>query len=567
MSTGTVTAVWGAAYVRLPNGKLKALKVGDKVQGGEQILTEQDGIVQISPSKGQAVLVKPPATPLDKVIAAVDAGDPNEAPAAGLNGGAEGGFQPGLRVDRVSEAVGQLEFSYGTERVPPASPIASATQPLFEATVVTPAPTTPVQVAIAPVTVNEAAGTAQFVVTLSEPSAVPVTVTYTTTNGSATAGADYTAVTGTVTIPAGQTSATISVPITNDSVYEGSETFNVVLSNPSTGAEIAVGSAVGTIKDDGTGTVPPGVVPDDDTPVVSITGSTEVNEAAGTVTYTVTLSNASTSAVTVKYATQSGSATEGSDFDASSGTVTFAPGETSKTITVAITNDDVYEGSETYAVKLSDVVGGKLGTDTATTTIRDDGQGEVPPNVTPDDDRPNVVIFGEPAVEGSPVGFVVTLTNASTTPVKVALAVKSGDDPADAATAGEDTGTTADLEYEVSPGVWAPVTGELTFAPGQTQIHVRVATLDDAVSEPTEYIKLEATVTSGNTANATASNQAAIEDNDGTPTLAITGPADVNEAAGTITYTVTLSNPSSTAVTVNYATADGTAKAGSDYTA
>ena len=73
---------------------------------------------------------------------------------------------------------------------------------------------------------------------------------------------------------------------------------------------------------------------------MSISGPSDVNEGVGTVTYTVTLSNASATPVTVNFGTANGTALAGSDYGANSGTLTFAAGETSKTITVSIVNDN-----------------------------------------------------------------------------------------------------------------------------------------------------------------------------------------------------------------------------------
>ncbi|MBK6593923.1 MAG: hypothetical protein IPG23_14955 [Burkholderiales bacterium] len=83
-------------------------------------------------------------------------------------------------------------------------------------------------------------GTASFTVTLSAVSAQTITVAYNTTDGTATAGADYTSATGTLTFAPGTTAQTISVPITNDTVFEGAtgETFSVNLASP-TNATIA----------------------------------------------------------------------------------------------------------------------------------------------------------------------------------------------------------------------------------------------------------------------------------------------------------------------------------------
>ncbi|MFY9478165.1 MAG: Ig-like domain-containing protein [Aquabacterium sp.] len=128
--SGVVTGLWGSAFVKLPNGKLKPLQMGDQVKPGEQIITTQDGIVQITNPKGKVAEVKPvaPVTDLDRDIAALESGE--EATAAGLTGGGEGGLTPGLRVDRVSESVTQLSFQFGTERPAPEIPV-GVTQPLF----------------------------------------------------------------------------------------------------------------------------------------------------------------------------------------------------------------------------------------------------------------------------------------------------------------------------------------------------------------------------------------------------------------------------------------------------
>ena len=98
------------------------------------------------------------------------------------------------------------------------------------------------------VTVSEDAGGANFTVTLSNPSSFPVTVNYSTADGTATAGSDYTAASGTLTFPAGDIFKTISVPIVDDFLYEGDETFYLNLTNP-TNATISDGQGMGTIVD------------------------------------------------------------------------------------------------------------------------------------------------------------------------------------------------------------------------------------------------------------------------------------------------------------------------------
>src|SRR5690606_6904302 len=126
---------------------------------------------------------------------------------------------------------------------------------------------------------------------------------------------------------------------------------------------------------------------------------------------------------------------------------------------------------------------------------------------------PFLVVFGQDAVEGQPSVFSVNLTQASASPITVRLALLPGTDPVDAATPGVDTATA--LEYfNVVTQQWTAVTGDLTFAPGQTGIQVRVATVDDTEVEGVEFIQLKATVVSGETANPFNSNDAAITDKD-----------------------------------------------------
>lgn len=204
-----------------------------------------------------------------------------------------------------------------------------------------------------------------FTVTLSPASSQTVTVNYATANGTATAGSDYTATSSTLTFTPGQTSQQVYVPILGDYVIEGDETFTMTLSG-AVNATIGTGTATGTIlNDDVAGTL-------------TLSSSTySVNENAGPVTVTVNRTGGLASGVGVNYATSNGTAMAGSDYTSTSGTLTFNGGETSKTFTVTILDDAVYEGNETFAVNLSGATGASLGSPaTATVTIVDN---ETPP--------------------------------------------------------------------------------------------------------------------------------------------------------------------------------------------
>jgi subtilisin family serine protease len=175
-----------------------------------------------------------------------------------------------------------------------------------------------------------------------------VTVDYASANGTAGA-ADYTATSGTLTFGAGETSQTFIVTTTADTVDEANETVNLTLGNPTGGATLgAPATAVLTIADD------------DPTPAIRITDAQGLERNSGTVafTFTVTLDNPSAQTVTVRFATANGTANGGSlssnkDYGTTSGTLTFNPGETSKTVTVLVRGDTRRESNETFFVNLS----------------------------------------------------------------------------------------------------------------------------------------------------------------------------------------------------------------------
>jgi hypothetical protein len=146
-------------------------------------------------------------------------------------------------------------------------------------------------------------------------------------------------------------------------------------------ATIADGSGTGTITDDDDAPPPPPV------PAVSIAGATVAPEGdSGTkdATFAVTLSTATTVPVSVKYATADGTAKQPADYAAAAGTLTFAPGETARSVVVKVAGDTLVEPGETFTVTLSAPVAATLGTAAASGSITDDDEpvsevpGEVP---------------------------------------------------------------------------------------------------------------------------------------------------------------------------------------------
>jgi hypothetical protein len=210
--------------------------------------------------------------------------------------------------------------------------------------------------------VEEDAGStsAVFTVTLSPAAAGEVTVAWATGNGTATAGSDYAAASGTLVFPAGETVRTLEVAVSADLVGEPDETFFVLLSRP-TGASIGDRQGQGTILNDD-----PSSLSVSDTRVVE--GRSRTRNAV----FTVTLSPPVSVTVGVDYATVDGSATAGSDYVAASGRLSFAPGETTRTVAVPVIGDSRWEPDETFTLRLGNPEGAPIGDGEGLATIVND---------------------------------------------------------------------------------------------------------------------------------------------------------------------------------------------------
>jgi hypothetical protein len=215
---------------------------------------------------------------------------------------------------------------------------------------------------------NSGTSLATATVVLSNQSLLPVTVNYSTADGTALAGADYVAASGTVTFLPGDVSEPITLQILGDTLAEENETFTINLSAP-TNATIA--ALPGTIT-----------IADDDPPEVSIAPAVSVTEGnAGTTNaaIVVTLSQTHPESVWVSYTTVDGTAVAGSDYVKTTGTLQFLPGSRSNTIYVPIVGDTVGEPTEVFYVDISNPLNGTL-TDArrATVTIvNDDSSNQV----------------------------------------------------------------------------------------------------------------------------------------------------------------------------------------------
>ena len=383
-------------------------------------------------------------------------------------------------------------------------------------------------------TVSEAGPTVNLTLTRTSSNG-PASVTVTFAAGTAD-GTDYTTTPITVTFADGATTATAAVPITQDTVFEGNETFTAMLTAPTNGA------VVGT-----TGTTTVTITDDDTAPTVTVADAmvAEGNTGTTALTFTVTLSNASTQTVTVTADTTDGTATAGTDYTALTGqTVTFAPGETSKTITVNVTGDTTFEADETFTLALSAPTNGTLGkAATATGTI------------TNDDTAPVLSIANVSLPEGNTgttaFAFTLTLSAASDTPVTVTVNTTDG-----TAKAGSDyTALTSQV---------------VTFAPGETTQTVTVNVNGDMVNEADETFNVVLSApTVGTVATGKDTGVGTITNDDAMASVSVSSVAlnEGNTGTTAFVFTVTLTGASEQPVTVTVTATNNTATAGSDFTA
>lgn len=363
-------------------------------------------------------------------------------------------------------------------------------------------------------------GAQTFTVTKTGSAIQSFSINYATINGTATAGSDYTATSGTLTFAANETTKTVTIATIADGVNEPNETFYVNLTNPTNGATVSDDQGIGTIAN---------------TDAVSFAINDVAVTEGGALTLTVTKTGATVQSFNVNYGTADGTALVGPDYTASSGTLTFAPAETTKTISVATINDAINEPNETFYVNLSAPTGG---------SILSDSQGIG--TISNDDPFPSFAVNDVSATEGGTLTFTVTKSGEGIQNFSVNYATADG-----TAAAGSD---------------YTAASGTLTFAVGETIKTVSVPTTDDAVDEASETLSLNLSAATGGSTISDAQGVGTIEDNDPAPSFAISDATAVTEG-GTLVFTVTKSGSTSQSFSVNYATANGTAAAGSDYTA
>ena len=271
------------------------------------------------------------------------------------------------------------------------------------------------------------------------------------------------------------------------------------------------------------------------TPTVSISGGSGTEGDDSSVSFTVTLDEAATGTVTVDYATSDGTADAGDDYTATSGTLSFDAGETSKTVSVSIEDDIENESDETFTVTLSNASGADIGTSAATGTIRNR---RVTPltasfeGVPAEHDGESVFTFRLRFSEDPAVSYTVLRDEAFSVTGGAVQAARRVDDRNDL----------REIHVEPDPD---GLSGIRIALPATTDCAAADA-ICTADGRPLSH-SLSAMVAG--------------------PVGISVGDARVEEGDGAVlSFAVTLSRAASGALTVDYATSDGSAQAGVDYT-
>ncbi len=368
----------------------------------------------------------------------------------------------------------------------------------------------------------------------------PVVITYSTSDGTAHSGVDYTGIGSTQLTISDTNVHTITIPVTSVATIENNLTFTLNVS--ATNANLASSTVTGTIDNV-------------NFPTATLAASLAVTaKPSGTtpLTFTVTLSSASPQTITIPY-TLGGTAVLNTDYTTTggtnSGTITIPGGQgtTTATVTVNVLNNTTVGTNPTVTLTLGTPVDVTInGNNAATTTI----------------DETQVVSVGNQSAQAPPAGsgtmtFTASLTHAVSTATIIDLTYGTGGDTAVSGT-------------DYTPG---PTT--VTIPANSTSATFSVTLTSQSVFQLNKVFTVGLSLDGSDSGVALSSTSATgtITPGVAEPSLTITpGSASVNAPSSgstpaTYTFTVTLSAASGAATTFSYSTVDGTAKAGTQYTA
>jgi len=362
-------------------------------------------------------------------------------------------------------------------------------------------------------------------VAMFPPSATAVTVDYETVDLEAIGTIDYSPVTGTLTFDPMETEKTIDVQSLLDLEDETDERFEVRLSNP---VAATLNQEIGSIDiaddDDGAAT---GIE-------ITVTGGTAVE--GDPLSFNFSLSAASTEKITVRFATESGTATADTDYVSRSGRVTILPGVVSVSRQVTTLQDTDLEADEDFVLKLTEVTNANVLETSIVGTIIDD-----------DTSMPDITIDSIDMLEDGSADLTVSLSAVATDVVSVDFTTVDGS--------------------AIAGGDYTSTTGNLSFAVGDLSETINVVSLQDVDVEGDETFSVQLS----NPINGVltqATGVVTIEDNDtvaGGPVVSVSGGSDLE--GGRVPFTLSLSAASTDVVTVDFNTIGGSATSDVDYEA
>ena len=346
---------------------------------------------------------------------------------------------------------------------------------------------------------------------------------------------------GTLSFAPGQASATITIPVAADAAVEANERFAVTLGAPPPASVVTKGTVQGVILNDDAR--------------IAIAGLA-YNKPEGTggttgFTFTLTRSGATTGTSSVAYAVQGVAGTgttpaSAADFAGGAfpaATVTFAPGETSRTLTIPVAADDLVEGNERFAVTLSAPEGAELGTASAQGIIRNDDT--APPSFA-------IAALSASKPEGTSPGstaftFTVSRSGSTSGSQSVAYAV--------AGIAGSSTMPASAADFQ---GATLPA-GMITFAPGETSRVLAIPVRADEAGEFNERFAVTLSAPTGGAVLGTATAQGVILNDDTSVGFATANLSKPEGNSGTTSYSFTVSRSGATTgtTTVGWSLAGG----------
>ena len=373
--------------------------------------------------------------------------------------------------------------------------------------------------------------TAKVKIVLSQRAHKKVSVSYTTRDGTATAGSDYVAKSGRVYFPKGTKVAFVRIAVIGDTLDESDEYFKVRIYDPFR-AKIADRVGIVDILDNDAAPPPP-PPPPPAKPSLSV-GDDSVYEG-GKLWFKVSLSKVSTETVTFDFTTVENSAKAGVDYDTAIGNNKAIPaGETSVYVPVQTREDDFDESSETLFLDVADVHNATVYDGRGTGTILDDDEPA----------KPKLSVSDETVKEGDAVWFKVSLDQRAPSTVYFDFTTQDGD-------------AKAGYDYDAR-------SGSAAIAKGDTHVWIKVMTRQDDFDEHNEDFFLKVFDVRGATVY-DGTGRAVILDDDEHPKLWVRG--DKADEGTKAYFEVELSAPAPHEVTFKFATADGTAEAGKDYDA